>query len=160
MGKSDLPVRRHAEVSRPAAFLSEGRRMPVERSSQSARPKKRYPHKNARWIKFIVAGFSCSGLVAFLAPALAFRPFDGTDAEVAELNHFDIELQPFGALQEGPDKKLVAPEAVINYGFAKDWEAQLGLDHFATLYLGDHSFERSRGIGERSARGLVPRSHS
>jgi hypothetical protein len=125
MGKSDLPARRHAEVSRPAAFLSEGRRMPVERSSQFARPEKRYRHKNACWLKFMVAGFSCGALVAFSAPALAFRPFDGTDAEVAELNHFDIELQPFGALQEGPDKKLVAPETVINYGFTKDWEAVL-----------------------------------
>jgi hypothetical protein len=99
--------------------------MSVERSSQSVTPKERYPPENACWIKFIAAGFFCSGLLAFSAPALAFRPFDGTDAEVAELNHFDIELQPFGALQEGPDKRLVAPEAVINYGFAKDWEAVL-----------------------------------
>jgi hypothetical protein len=136
MGKSDLPVRRHAEVSRPAALLSEGRRMPVERSSQSARRQKRYPHKNARWIKFIAAGFFCSGLVAFSAPALAFRPFDGTDAEVAELNHFDIELQPFGALQEGPDKKLVAPEAVINYDFAKDWWVPAGIGSFRNAIPG------------------------
>jgi hypothetical protein len=75
--------------------------------------------------RLLAGGLFCGFCAVSITPAFAFRPFDGTDADVAELDHIDLELQPFGALQEGPDKKLVAPAVVVNYGFAKDWEAVL-----------------------------------
>jgi len=65
----------------------------------------------------------CVGLSS--VPALAYRPFDGTDAAVADLGKIEVELQPFGALQAGPVTTFVAPQTVINFGFAQDWEAVL-----------------------------------
>jgi hypothetical protein len=61
----------------------------------------------------------------FAQPAAAYRPFDGTDAAVADLNQVEIELQPAGRLQTGPQSTLVAPAVVYNYGFAERWEMVL-----------------------------------
>ena len=60
------------------------------------------------------------GLCAW--PAAAYRPFDGTDAAVADLKEVEIEFQPAGLLQEGSQTTLVAPAARYNYGFAERWE--------------------------------------
>jgi hypothetical protein len=58
-------------------------------------------------------------------PAAAYRPFDGTDAAVASLNEVEIELQPVGRMQAGPQSTLIAPAVVYNYGFAERWEMVL-----------------------------------
>jgi hypothetical protein len=58
-------------------------------------------------------------------PAAAYRPFDGTDAGVANLNEIEIELQPVGGMQAGPQSTLIAPAVVYNYGFAERWEMVL-----------------------------------
>jgi len=58
-------------------------------------------------------------------PALAYRPFDGTDAAVAEPGEMEIELQPAGAQRASSQTTLIAPAAIINYGFTKNWEAIL-----------------------------------
>src|ERR1700722_5980257 len=58
-------------------------------------------------------------------PAAAYRPFDGTDAAVANLNEVEIELQPVGRMQAGPQSTLIAPAVVYNYGFAERWEMVL-----------------------------------
>lgn len=71
--------------------------------------------------------------VATLAPALmcwcdsaqAYRPFDGTDAAVADTGDIEIELGPVEYLREGPDRVLLAPDLRVNYGFAPDWEATI-----------------------------------
>jgi hypothetical protein len=55
-------------------------------------------------------------------PALAYRPFDGTDAAVADQGEVEMEFQPAGRLREGSQTYLIAPAVVINYGFAKTWE--------------------------------------
>jgi hypothetical protein len=66
-------------------------------------------------------------LVAMLAmPALAYRPFDSTDADVARPNEFDLELGPIGWLSEGPDKFRVAPAVVANLGLP--WRSELVLE--------------------------------
>jgi hypothetical protein len=57
------------------------------------------------------------------APAAAYRPFDGTDAAVADKGEVEIELQPYGILKDGPDKTVIGPATRINYGFATNWEA-------------------------------------
>ena len=60
---------------------------------------------------------------AFLAlPALAYQPFDGTDAAVANKNEVEIELQVFGWLRSGQQTSLTAPLVIFNYGFADRWE--------------------------------------
>jgi hypothetical protein len=69
------------------------------------------------------AGAVALGL--FARPAAAYRPFDGTDAAVTNLNEVEIELQPAGRLQTGSQSTLLAPEVVYNYGFAERWEMVL-----------------------------------
>ena len=57
--------------------------------------------------------------------ALAYRPFDGTDAAVAEPGVFEIELGPAQYQQIGPDGALFAPDVVFNYGLSERWELVL-----------------------------------
>jgi opacity protein-like surface antigen len=54
--------------------------------------------------------------------AFAYRPFDGTDAAVADLNEIEIEFQPFGSQQDASQKTLIAPGVRFNWGFAERWE--------------------------------------
>jgi hypothetical protein len=70
---------------------------------------------------------ACAGLLVFAicGPAWAYRPFNGTDAAVADLGEMEVELQPAGRLQEGSNTTLVAPWTVLNFGFAQRWEAVL-----------------------------------
>jgi hypothetical protein len=63
------------------------------------------------------------GVTASSAPALAYRPFDGTDAAVAAPGEVEIELQPAGRLREEGTTTLVAPATVFNYGLSEGWEA-------------------------------------
>lgn len=75
------------------------------------------------WASLCGAGAALLSTVLFSDAAFAYRPFDGTDAAVAEPGEMEVELQPAGAKSSGGQKTLIAPAAVINYGFAKDWEA-------------------------------------
>jgi hypothetical protein len=74
-------------------------------------------------------GVAVVALVALLAcwsgAAHAYRPFDGTDAAVAEMGEVEIELGPVEYLRDGADRTLLAPDARINYGFTAGWEASL-----------------------------------
>jgi len=75
-----------------------------------------------------IGASSCLVCVYFslgLAPASAYRPFDGTDAAVAEKDKFEIELQPAGFLKDWSGKTLIAPAARFNYGYTENWEAVL-----------------------------------
>lgn len=51
--------------------------------------------------------------------ASAYRPFNSTDAAVAERGQVEIELGPVGFVKEGPDRSLAAPSLVLNWGFAQ-----------------------------------------
>jgi len=61
--------------------------------------------------------------VGWVVPAFAYRPFDGTDAAVADVGEVEIEFQPIGALRAGPTKGL--SDAIFNFGFADRWELVL-----------------------------------
>ena len=67
----------------------------------------------------------CVCLLIGLGPASAYRPFDGTDAAVADKDKFEIELQPAGLLKDASGKTLIAPVARFNYGYTENWEAVL-----------------------------------
>lgn len=54
--------------------------------------------------------------------SFAYRPFDGTDAAVADPQEVEIELEPAGVLRQDSQRSLIAPFMIFNYGFAKDWE--------------------------------------
>ncbi|HJU19196.1 MAG TPA: hypothetical protein VJ770_22300 [Stellaceae bacterium] len=61
-------------------------------------------------------------LACWCGPAQAFRPFDGTDAAVADLHQIEIELGPVEYLRDGAQRTLFAPSTVFNYGFTPGWE--------------------------------------
>jgi hypothetical protein len=63
--------------------------------------------------------------MAWHGDAQAYRPFDGTDAAVAEPGQVEIELGPAQYLQIGSERTLVAPTVVFNYGLAEGWELVL-----------------------------------
>src|SRR5205085_12316025 len=60
--------------------------------------------------------------VALPRPAFAYRPFDSTDAAVAEKGNLELELGPLGFLKTGADRFLVTPGAIFNVGIARDLE--------------------------------------
>ncbi len=65
------------------------------------------------------------GMLVLLAasPAAAYRPFDGTDAAVADFGEVEIEFQPIGAIRAGQTKPV--SDAILNFGFAERWELVL-----------------------------------
>ncbi len=73
-----------------------------------------------------VAAVASSALVVLWCnDAAAYRPFDGTDAAVAEPDTIEIELGPVEYVRQGDERMLIAPNVRLNYGFAKGWEAVL-----------------------------------
>jgi hypothetical protein len=64
-------------------------------------------------------------LFAWSTPAAAYRPFDGTDAAVADVGELEIEFQPAGFIHTTSMTALPGPNAVFNYGFAQRWELVL-----------------------------------
>src|SRR5258707_75011 len=63
-----------------------------------------------------IMALSCSGY------ALAYRPFDSTDADVAHAGEAEIELGPIQWLRERGKRFLQAPAAIVNIGFSGDRE--------------------------------------
>jgi hypothetical protein len=57
--------------------------------------------------------------------AHAYRPFDSTDAAVADKGVWEVELQPLGWRHNGDGTQWVSPAVILNYGFAENWEAVL-----------------------------------
>jgi hypothetical protein len=63
------------------------------------------------------------GSATLLSPeARAYRPFDQTDADVAEHREVEIELGPVALARSSEELVLVAPSLVINYGFCPQFE--------------------------------------
>lgn len=88
----------------------------------------------------VLPGVAVALLVAGIAlqsgDCLAYRPFDSTDASVADEGEFELEFGPLGYLREGGDKFLVAPSTVLNLGLPGDREIVL---EGALLNPVDHS---------------------
>ncbi len=65
-------------------------------------------------------------MIAFWhSAAEGYRPFDGTDAAVAETGEIEVEFGPVEYLRAGAERALLAPDLRINYGFTPGWEASL-----------------------------------
>lgn len=83
-----------------------------------------------RWAVFVgVAG--ALGLVS--SDVLAYRPFDGTDADVAALGEFELELGPVHWYSQGGAHYVIAPATVLNLGFAPRWEAVVDFENRVPL---------------------------
>ncbi len=76
-----------------------------------------------RCSRYLAAPLILLGITAGCDPAFAYRPFDGTDAAVAEPGELEVELQPAGVQREGATTTLIAPWTVLNFGLNDDWEA-------------------------------------
>jgi hypothetical protein len=68
---------------------------------------------------------SAAAILCWCNTAQAYRPFDGTDAAVADTGEVEIELGPTEYMREGQDRVLFAPDLRVNYGFAQDWETSI-----------------------------------
>ena len=82
------------------------------------------------WLRPTGRGFAGAIFVALCVAAwpgaaLAYRPFDGTDAAVADKGELEIEFQPAGVRRDNGQKTLVAPATVLNFGFYEAWELVL-----------------------------------
>jgi len=71
------------------------------------------------------AVFAVGLLLGWTPQAYAYRPFDGTDAAVADPGEVEVELQPAGAQWSREQNLLIAPAVVYNYGLTENWEAVL-----------------------------------
>jgi hypothetical protein len=60
--------------------------------------------------------------LVYASTALAYRPFDGTDADVAKAGVVEIELGPVQWLREGGKRFLQAPAAIANIGLSHEHE--------------------------------------
>jgi hypothetical protein len=54
--------------------------------------------------------------------ARAYRPFDGTDADVANYGDFELELGPVHWYSQADSHYLLMPATVLNLGFLPRWE--------------------------------------
>jgi len=57
-----------------------------------------------------------------VAPAAAYRPFDGTDADVAPTGEIELEVGPVQYYRQGRENFLIAPALVFNLGLFADTE--------------------------------------
>ena len=57
--------------------------------------------------------------------ALAYRPFVGTDAAVADLGELETEFGPAEPMRAGSQRSLTSADTVFNLGIAEGWEAVL-----------------------------------
>jgi hypothetical protein len=79
-----------------------------------------------------------AGVLLGSSRAEAYRPFDGTDADVAELGSFELELGPaHWYYQSGQESLrghyLIAPATVLNFGIFKDTELVVDFEDFVAL---------------------------
>jgi len=65
----------------------------------------------------------CLALLPTGGSALAYRPFDSTDAAVAKPLELEIEMGPLDYLLVGQTSFFIIPNLVVNLGFAPGWEA-------------------------------------
>lgn len=85
-----------------------------------------HPHRlQARAIlrKAILAGLAAAGMLAL--PAHAYRPFNGTDADVAEAGVYELEFSPLGYERHGADRTVMGPAIVNNFGLPGEFEIVL-----------------------------------
>ena len=63
------------------------------------------------------AALAAAGVTLWCGEAVAYRPFDGTDAAVAETGEMEIELGPVEYLRAGGERALLAPDLRIKLRF-------------------------------------------
>jgi hypothetical protein len=70
---------------------------------------------------------------AFAAPASAYRPFDGTDADVANRGEFELEMGPSDFYRISRRNYLIVPSTVLNLGVLPETELVVDIHNFIAL---------------------------
>ena len=68
--------------------------------------------------------------IALATPAFAYRPFDGTDGDVAGVGEFELEMGPAQFLSTPAGRYIVAPATVLNLGVARGLELVVDFKDF------------------------------
>lgn len=77
--------------------------------------------RSGRWRRAVPLVATPFALLVAFRDAAAIRPFDGTDAAVADAGTIELEVGPVDWIDTHGDDVL-APTAVLNVGFAQGWE--------------------------------------
>ena len=64
-------------------------------------------------------------IIGWSGISFAYRPFDSTDAAVADVGELEVEFGPVQFRRSNEEQTIIAPAYVLNFGFAKDWELVL-----------------------------------
>lgn len=123
-----MRVNSHRSRARTSLFVPELDRLLVAKARRVARIQCGNRRLSAGAMRLAAARTAAAVPIALIwvasnVPALAYRPFDGTDAAITDEGAMEIELGPAGYLREGSERELIAPAVRLNYGFAKGWEA-------------------------------------
>jgi len=71
--------------------------------------------------------------ISIATPAFAYRPFDGTDGDVADVGEFELEMGPAHFLSTPEGRYIVAPATVLNLGVARGLELVVDFKDFVGL---------------------------
>src|SRR5438132_13865465 len=71
--------------------------------------------------------------IALATPAFAYRPFDGTDGDVADVGEFELEMGPAQYLSAPEGHYLLIPATVLNLGIARGFELVVDFKDFVAL---------------------------
>jgi hypothetical protein len=84
-------------------------------------------------VRTFLAGAVVVTISAWPQSSYAYRPFDSTDAAVADKGAWEFELGPLEYEHDDQGPSLIAPSLRMNYGFAENWEVVLEgkVNHFA-----------------------------
>ncbi len=66
-------------------------------------------------------------------PARAYRPFDGTDASVAAIGEFELEMGPAHYYATHGSHYLIAPSTILNLGLVRDLELVVDFKNYVGL---------------------------
>jgi len=72
--------------------------------------------------------------IALATPVFAYRPFDGTDGDVADVGEFELEMGPAQFLSTREGRYLMAPAAVLNLGIVPGFELVVDFKDFVALH--------------------------
>ena len=80
-----------------------------------------------------VFGLTAAALLAYAGFALAYRPFDSTDADVAKAGELEVELGPVQWLRENGKRFLQVPAVIANFGLERERELVIEGRHEVAL---------------------------
>jgi hypothetical protein len=96
----------------------------------------------------LIPGLVAAAIVLVPARADAYRPFDGTDADVADLGVFELELGPVQYYRQDRQNYLIAPDLVLNLGIFPRTELVIDAEQYFALGPPDPDVPRVSLLGD------------